>query len=281
MVAEGAPGEPWGMRRWICTSCRSVLPDEERDTGTNKFRLRCEPAAHGGLIDLDDPQGHVELHRETWPRAFGGGLYKLRRGQIRKAFRRWFRDLRRLFRDPRGVGPLAIEIPIEDPRTVAGMITATPDAAAPPFGGAPCGGYGIMVAHTRSRRNWPRVLVRDAWTTGLAITLDDGRAVRVPAGRLVVSYTIAHPTPGVTSLDAAAIARYLAWLGIPPPRGRRPVVPAELARVVRLEVGDRVKLRADLVGDEAPDNGGGGYRSAAGLRTRGVPVIIPSIDTSR
>jgi hypothetical protein len=262
------------MRRWICTSCRTVLPDEERGTGTNKFRLRCGPEEHAELIDLDDPLGHDRLHRDTWPRPFGGGMYKLKRGEIRKAFRRWFRDLRRLFRDPRGAGAHAIEVPVQDPRAVTGMITATPDATTPPFGGAPCGGYGIMVAHTRTRRSRPRVLARDAWTTGLAIALDDGRSVRVPRGRLVLAYTISHPAPGVTSLDAGAIERYLTWLGIPAPRGRRPVMPAELARVVRLEVGGRVQLRADLVGDD-----GGDYRSAAGVRTRGVPVIIPSEGT--
>jgi hypothetical protein len=108
-------------------------------------------------------------------------------------------------------------------------------------------------------------MLRDARTSGFALQLDDGRALRIPAGRIrVVSPLARVEDADVTKLEAMVN-------GIDRARGGdRTVFPFEDARGVTIEEGDRVAVLGELAPD--PDAQGGGYRQNAGGF---VPVGVP------
>jgi hypothetical protein len=108
-------------------------------------------------------------------------------------------------------------------------------------------------------------MLRDARTSGFALQLDDGRALRIPAGRIRVVSPLAR-------VEDAEIDKLEAMVnGIDRARGGdRTVFPFEYARGVTIEEGDRVEVLGELAPD--PDAQGGGYRQNAGGF---VPVGVP------
>jgi hypothetical protein len=107
-------------------------------------------------------------------------------------------------------------------------------------------------------------------TAGFDVTLDDGRRVRVPPGRVTV----------VGKLPAADIdrARVDAFLGDVDAGGAAlPLFPYDHARALALNEGDRVDVLGDLE-TSADGSQGHGYRASAGLL---VPVGVPVLRVRR
>ena len=71
----------------------------------------------------------------------------------------------------------------------------------------------------------------------------------------------------------AALARYLAWIGVAPAPGLRDVVPFDAVAMVLVHDGDRVEVRGALV-DATEDTTGGAYRDARALRPAGVARLV-------
>jgi hypothetical protein len=109
-------------------------------------------------------------------------------------------------------------------------------------------------------------LLRDAVTAGFDLMLDDGRAVRVPPGRVTV----------VGKLESERVERDRMdrFLGdIDPKHVERTLFPYDYARAVAIEPGDRVEVLGELE-RTADATQGHGYRASAGLLTPvGVPVL--------
>jgi hypothetical protein len=108
-------------------------------------------------------------------------------------------------------------------------------------------------------------MLRDARTSGFSLQLDDGRSLRIPAGRI----RVVSPLARVEDADIAQLEGMVN--GIDRARGgARTVFPFEYARGVTIEEGDRVEVLGELAPD--PDAQGGGYRQNAGGF---VPVGVP------
>ena len=130
---------------------------------------------------------------------------------------------------------------------LSGTVSAAEPDGAAPLSDRRCVAWGVLLTGEDTAGSGP-VLLRDGYTTGLEITLDDGRIVRVPSGRCrVVGSTRRHPR--------RAVDHYLTTMKFPLDSGADaktfPLFPADKAVEVLVSVGDRVHLRADL----APTDG--------------------------
>ena len=109
-------------------------------------------------------------------------------------------------------------------------------------------------------------LLRDATTAGFDVTLDDGRIVRIPAGRLTVVGALEH-----ASVDRDRVDRFLG--DIDEQHADRTLFPYDHAKAVAIAPGDRVEVLGELE-TTADATQGHGYRASAGLLTPvGVPVL--------
>lgn len=139
-----------------------------------------------------------------------------------------------------------------------------------PVTSRPCVGYGLALVRTRARAG--AVMLHDAATGGFDVKLDDGRTVRVPAGRLCLE----APLPRVSDAPGEGLDGYLKALD--PTRAPGDLLDPfahDLAFEARLRPGDRVEVLAalEVVPDvRAPPTG---YRQAAAtvLVPDGVPTI--------
>ena len=109
-------------------------------------------------------------------------------------------------------------------------------------------------------------LLRDAVTAGFDVTLDDGRRVRIPAGRVTMLGKLENADVERERVDA--------FLGdIDALHAERTLFPYDHARAVAIEPGDRVEVLGELE-RTADTTQGHGYRASAGLMTPvGVPVL--------
>jgi hypothetical protein len=109
-------------------------------------------------------------------------------------------------------------------------------------------------------------LLRDAMTAGFDVTLDDGRVVRIPPGRV----TIVGKREDV-AVDRECVDRFLG--DIDPKHAERTLFPYDFARAVAIGPGDRVDVLGELE-RTADGTQGHGYRASAGLLMPvGVPVL--------
>lgn len=110
-------------------------------------------------------------------------------------------------------------------------------------------------------------MLRDARTAGFALQLDDGRSLRIPAGRI----RVVSPLDRVHDADTTKLEGMVR--NIDRARGdARTVFPFDFARAVTIEEGDRVEVLGELTPD--PDAQGGGYRqNAGGFIPVGVPYL--------
>jgi hypothetical protein len=109
-------------------------------------------------------------------------------------------------------------------------------------------------------------LLRDAMTVGFDVTLDDGRIVRVPPGRVTMVGKLEN-----ASVDRERVDRFLD--DIDEKHAERTLFPYDYAKVVAIAPGDRVEILGEL---ETTADGaqGHGYRASAGLLAPvGVPVL--------
>jgi hypothetical protein len=113
-------------------------------------------------------------------------------------------------------------------------------------------------------------LLRDAMSAGFDVTLDDGRRVRVPPGRVTVLGTLPE-----AKLDNDRVDQFLG--DVDPRRGARSVFPYDYGRGLELHAGDRVDVLGDLE-TGADGSEGNGYRASAGLL---VPVGVPVLRVRR
>jgi hypothetical protein len=112
--------------------------------------------------------------------------------------------------------------------------------------------WGIELTHGDALGS--KVTLRDGGTPGFQLTLDDGKVIHVPAGRVRLDGEGAK-------VDGQAAARRA------DPEYREhddhAVIPWERAEEVRVAVGDRVELLGPLDQRPDPDALAGGYRDAA------------------
>lgn len=110
-------------------------------------------------------------------------------------------------------------------------------------------------------------MLRDARTAGFALQLDDGRSLRIPAGRI----RVVSPLHRVDDADTTKLEGMVR--NIDRARGdARTVFPFDYARAITIEEGDRVEVLGELTPD--PDAQGGGYRqNAGGFIPVGVPYL--------
>lgn len=278
------------VRQSLCLTCRSRLesgevcelhPHTAVDLGTKAGRERLRQRVWGS------PEARARLAEAAQAGAFAGGLGGL--GGLDGCFEvgaaipglqilvpivavfvvvfflystiawvvRTIRNRKRLPGQPSGVSAWSGKA-----RTLPLSGTVS---AAEPDGGAPlsdrrCVAWGVLLTGDDTAGSGP-VLLRDGYTTGLEITLDDGRIVRVPRGRCrVVGPTGRHPR--------RAVDHYLTTMKFPldsgPDAETFPLFPADKAVEVLVSIGDRVHLRADL----APTDGH--YRQVTHFVTAGT-----------
>ncbi|MEA2748829.1 MAG: hypothetical protein QOI41_2972 [Myxococcales bacterium] len=109
-------------------------------------------------------------------------------------------------------------------------------------------------------------LLRDAMTAGFDVTLDDGRVVRIPPGRVTIVGKLAE-----AAVDRERIDRFLG--DIDPMHVERTLFPYDYAKAVAIGPGDRIDVLGELE-RTADTTQGHGYRANAGLLTPvGVPVL--------
>lgn len=154
--------------------------------------------------------------------------------------------------------------PSPSTRVLRGTITdATPTTA--PLSETPCAAWSVVIGVDRASEG--PIMLRDGATAGLMLTLDDGRTVSIPAGRIRVhadgtKYDVRDEylrriDPEYTRTDAT------------------PVIPAERAREARLVVGDKVEIISGLA-ERFDPNAPAGYREApqTQLVIEGVPTLV-------
>lgn len=107
-------------------------------------------------------------------------------------------------------------------------------------------------------------MLRDAESGGFEITLDDGRALRIPPGRVHVVGRLE-----AVDVDRARIAERLEGLDPHAAPGSRALFPFDHARALAIGPGDRVEVLGEV---QASRDDGGGYRSSAAVV---VPVGVP------
>ncbi len=146
-----------------------------------------------------------------------------------------------------------------------GAGTALGDArVAIPWKSGECLAYALEL-HTKSAFGGG-ALLRDAMTAGFDVTLDDGRVVRIPPGRVTVVGKLED-----ASVDRESVDRFLG--NIDPMHAERTLFPYDYAKAVAFGPGDRIDVLGELE-RTADTTQGHGYRASAGLLTPvGVPVL--------
>lgn len=113
-------------------------------------------------------------------------------------------------------------------------------------------------------------LLRDAMAAGFDVTLDDGRRLRVPPGRITVVGKL--PTADIDREHVESFLGELDGGGEP-----RTLFPYDHARALVLNEGDRIDVLGELE-TSADGSQGHGYRASAGLL---VPVGVPVLRVRR
>ncbi len=112
-------------------------------------------------------------------------------------------------------------------------------------------------------------MLRDAVTAGFDVQLDDGRVVRVPAGRIAVRGKLQKEPVTEERLE-----RYLREVDPSRATESRDLFPHDFARALVVRPGDRVDVLGELE-PLADASGSSGYRANAGvLAPVGVPKIV-------
>lgn len=287
------------QRTQICLACRTLLQEGETCVG-GRAHQTVSLAAPAGVQRLDDevwgPDSRARQARQAAKAAAGGAgaggffegctgcdaggldasgeavlivlavviaagiailLYFLIRALVR-----WIREK---MDQPKPHGALA-KAPKPRARAVAasGVIRAgTPMAL--PWAAGSVFGYAMQLYEARAFGGG--AMLRDAATAGFEVALDDGRVLRVPAGRI----QLVGRLPRVSAEDER-IERALAEL-VPRAPTETVLFPFDRVRGRTLGPGDRIELLGD-VSIAADDGGGVGYRSNAGVL---VPVGVPTL----
>ena len=283
-------------RTQICLACRTLLAEGETCPGRTHEAVSLKTPA--GVHKLDDevwgPDSRARQARQAAKAAVGGaGVGSFFEGCsgcdaggldasgeailivlavviaagvaillyfVLRALVRWIRE--KMDR-PKPHGALA-KAPRPTSRAVAaaGVIRAgTPMAL--PWAAGSVFGYAMQLYEARAFGGG--AMLRDAATAGFEVALDDGRTLRVPAGRI----QLVGKLPRVQAEDAR-IEAALAQL-VPRDPGETDLFPFDRVRGRTLGPGDRIELLGEvtIAADEA---GGVGYRANAGVL---VPVGVP------
>jgi len=110
-------------------------------------------------------------------------------------------------------------------------------------------------------------MLRDAWAAGFDVTLDDGRTLRIPEGRVRILGKREK-----VSTDTSRVDAFLREIDTERTDGDRSIFPYDHARAVTIDPGDHVEVLGDV--DITSGEGSSGYRSNAGMLVPiGVPVL--------
>ena len=110
-------------------------------------------------------------------------------------------------------------------------------------------------------------MLREGRTGGFDVMLDDGRVLRVPAGRVHIASRLAKADVEGRRLDA-----YLAAAD-PKREERASLFPYDFARATTIEPGTRIEILSDIE-PKADDRAGHAYRASSGvLASTTVPVL--------
>jgi len=156
--------------------------------------------------------------------------------------------------------PLLLDGEMTVGRVIAGH------AAPAPLSGRPCVAYGVALHHRSARPS--TLIAQEASSGGFRIRTDDGRAIDVPDGAIVLA-----GGGDVIECDPERVRDYLARLGLVGVRGER-LIEFDEAREQRLGIGDRVAVFGALLGD-LDRSGEVGYRDRP---TRLVPGGRPMLE---
>jgi hypothetical protein len=148
--------------------------------------------------------------------------------------------------------------------TAEGRVEAAETIRAP-LSGTDCAAFGVRVLSDGSTGG--PVILREARAAEIDVVGDDGRTVRVPAGRVRL---IEHGTTGEI-FEGAQLASYLGEVG----RAMKlldKLDPVDEAEEVVIEPGDRIALYGDV--GEMADPEPSGYREIRWLRVAlGTPIL--------
>jgi hypothetical protein len=170
---------------------------------------------------------------------------------------------------PRGVALGAVGLPAALPEQ-RGRVRggACLDA---PISGTACVAWGLCIVLDDGS-----ILLRDARSAGFEVELDDGRRVRIPAGRVVVDGLAASRPSPIEAADAFLLALRLRP---PPPPQRvdhRDPFAGHAVHEIVFATGDELTLRAEVARVPASDEAGDYRRAArAELLVEGTAVLIP------
>jgi len=139
-------------------------------------------------------------------------------------------------------------------------------ASPAPLSGRPCVAYSVALHHRSARPS--TLIAQEATSGGFRVRTDDGRAIDVPDGTIVIA-----GTGDVVDCEPERVRHYLSRLGLVGTRGER-LIEFDEAREVRVGIGDQVAifgaLRADI-----DSSGEVGYRDRP---TRLVPGGLPMLE---
>lgn len=108
-------------------------------------------------------------------------------------------------------------------------------------------------------------MLREGRTGGFDVMLDDGRILRVPAGRVHIASRL-----GKTDVDSGRLDAYLAAAD-PKREDRASLFPYHFAKVATIEPGARIEIVSDV--EPQPDERAGhAYRASGGVL---APVAVP------
>jgi hypothetical protein len=111
-------------------------------------------------------------------------------------------------------------------------------------------------------------MLRDACTAGFEVMLDDGRILKIPAGRVRILGKRER-----VDTDSAKIEDFVQSIDPERDQAPRPRFPYDFARAVTIDPGDRVEILGDVeIAADATSTSG--YRANAAFVTpMGVPVL--------
>jgi hypothetical protein len=147
-------------------------------------------------------------------------------------------------------------------KRISGVVRAGTRVPSPWGASAP---LGYALALFAKRVVGGGAVLRDAMVGELEVALDDGRVMRVPAGRAWIHGSL-RPVDGASEAVASLVGDVDSVAG-------RKLLPVKEARALTIEPGDRVDVLCD-VETRADAAQGGAYRQSAGVVVpRGVPVL--------
>lgn len=178
-----------------------------------------------------------------------------------------WRTIARALDRPKPQGALRAPPKVKGVRQGLGKVVGAAKSACP-WRAEPCVAFALELH--KKRVFGGGALLRDAYTEGFEVVLDDGRRVIIPQGMVRLASPLAP-----LRVDTEVLDPYLESLDPERvPASDRALFPWDVARGVALDPGARVEVVGEL--DAAPDPSGaeGAYRTSAAVYVpRGVPLL--------